>query len=200
MQSHSQPARSARLELRRQARVLAQQPGNVGAHLVRIHAALGLEGVEPVQGALVDMFGRLGMEASDLKAAALRLAGPRLGERLAHRFEAWVSAPALPPVSSLATRWCQMVIPSADVSTRVRRCSPDDSRLMAEQFLQAQATWQPGDEKGQGVTEAFLHHCVTCHDKLAFMLVRREMIRKHGTLLNDWRQAERELLNEGQNS
>ena len=190
------PADAARLQVRRHARVLAQRPDDVAAHLARIHASLGLEGVEPVQGALADMFGLLGADASALKAAGLHLAAPRLGERLARRFEAWVSAPALPRVSPLATRWSQAVSPSADVSTRARRCGADDSRAIAAQFLQTEAVWLPGAEEAQGVTDAFLHHCLTCHDKLAFMLARRGMLRRHGSLPDAWRHAEHELLDE----
>ena len=195
-------AHAARLEVRRQARTLARHPQDVGAHLARIDASLRLEGVEPVQGALADLFGTLGAEASGLKAAALQLAAPRLGERLARRFEVLVAAAPLTRVSPLATRWSVAVTPSADVSTRARRCSADDSRAMAAQFLGIDAERRLAPVSAamaadaEDAQAAFFHHCVTCRDKLAFMLARREWLRRDGALPAAWRAAEQDLLNE----
>ena len=196
------PAHAARLEVRRQARMLARHPQDVGAHLARIDASLRLEGVEPVQGALADLFGTLGANSSGLKAAALQLATPRLGERLARRFEVLVEAAPLARVSPLATRWSVVVTPSADVSTRARRCSADDSRSMAAQFLTLDAERRAAPLPAATAADAddaqaaFLHHCLTCRDKLAFMLVRREWLRREGALPAAWRAAEQELLKE----
>lgn len=202
MPQQPSPAHAARLEVRRLARTLARSPQDVGAHLARIDASLRLEGVEPVQGALADLFGTLGANASGLKAAALQLAAPRLGERLTRRFDALVQAAPLARVSALATRWSVALTPSADVSTRARRCSVDDSRAMAAQFLAIDAEQRlaplPADMAvgAEDAQAAFLHHCLTCRDKLAFMLVRRAWLRRQDTLPAAWRAAEQELLNE----
>lgn len=86
-------------------------------HLARVHAAMQLEGVEPVQGALADLFACFDAAAVSLKRAALQLAAPRLGERMARSFEAWVAAPVLPCITPLANRWSMFARPSADIST-----------------------------------------------------------------------------------
>ena len=178
----------ARVEVRRHMRTLARHPEDLAAHLARVHAALQLNGVEPVQGALADLFGSLGPSAAALKAAALQMAAPRLGPRLVGRFNVWVAAPALPRVTSLATRWSFLTSPSADVAIRVRRCSADDSRSMAAQALVAYEQ-QNLPEQAQ-----FLHHCLTCEDRLAFMLVRRELLKHQACLPADWAAVEAQLL------
>jgi len=171
---------SARREVRRQTRALVNRHHDVAVHLARVHASLQLKGIEPVQGALADLFGSFGETSSALKAAALQLAAPRLGSRTARLFEVWVAGPPLPRITPLATRWSLMVSPSADTPTRSRRCSPDDSRTLAAQFLVA------CDAQEAGAQEAFLHHCLTCQDRLAFMLARRELLKRHGSLPAEW--------------
>lgn len=43
----------------------------------------------------------------------------------------------MPAINPLATRWSVLAQPSADISTRARRCSVDDSRRLAEQAVLA---------------------------------------------------------------
>lgn len=156
-------------------------------HLARVHAAMQLEGVEPVQGALADLFACFDAAAVSLKRAALQLAAPRLGERMARSFEAWVAAPVLPCITPLANRWSMFAHPSADISTRSRRCSADDSRAIARQAL---AAFQAQDTDGQ---ELFLQHCLSCQDRLAFMLLRRELLRRNLGFPAGWGAVERAL-------
>lgn len=178
----------ARVEVRRQMRTLAWRPDDLAAHLARVHAALQLDGVEPVQGALADLFGSVGPSAAALKGAALQLAAPRLGSRLAGRFSVWVAAPALPRITSLATRWSFLTSPTADVTPRVRRCSADDSRAIAAQ------AWVAFEQQDLPEQAQFLHHCLTCEDRLAFMLVRREILKHQASLPSDWAAVEARLL------
>lgn len=180
---------SLRTDVRRQSRALARRCNDQGVHLARVHASMQLEGVEPVQGALADLFACFddGTAAASLKRAALQLAAPRLGERMTRRFEAWVAAPALPRITPLATRWSLFVQPSADMASRSRRCSADDSRAIARQAL---AACEAQDTAGQ---ELFLHHCLTCQDRLAFMLVRRELLRRNLGFPGGWVEVERTL-------
>jgi mono/diheme cytochrome c family protein len=52
----------------------------------------------------------------------------------------------------------------------------------------------------QGDTQAqqeFLHHCVTCHDNLAFMLARRALLRLGGSLPADWEAVSQQLEQAG---
>ena len=182
---------SVRRDVRRHARVLARHHSDVGVHLARIHASLLLDGVEPVQGALADMFGSFGKDSAALKAAALQLAAPRLGERLVRRFRLWVAAQVLPPITPLATRWSLLVSASADTPTRSRRCSADDSRRLAAQFLAAFA------EQNEGAQVEFLHHCLTCQDRLAFMIARREILKRQDDLPDGWLDVQNELQAEG---
>jgi mono/diheme cytochrome c family protein len=174
------PVQQARAGVRRQARVLVRDPQNISAHLARLHASLDLPGSEPVQGALADMFVVLGVHEAALKRMGLQMAASRMAPHAARWFEAQVSAAPLSRITPLATRWSVLARPSADISTRARRCSVDDSRAQADAVLQAVAA---GDLPAQ---QAFLHHCVTCHDNLAFMLARRALLRTGVTLPEDW--------------
>lgn len=170
------------------ARALRLSPHDETAHLGRLQACLALDGAEPVQGALADVFVAFGAEGAALKRRALALAAPHLHEWLRGRFEPWVHARALPRVTPLATRWSLLAVPSADMSTRARRCSPDVSRAVAAQAL---AAWQAHDLDGM---DHFLHHCLTCRDRLAFMLVRRALYQRQARLPESWGAVETELL------
>lgn len=181
------PAVAARTEVRRQSRVLLRRRDDAAVHLARIHASLQLDGVEPVQGALADLFVCFGEESASLKQLALQLAAPRLEERMTRRFEAWVAAPRLPRHTALATRWSLLARPSVDIRTRARRCSADDSRAIAAQAITA---CEAGDLAAQ---ELFFHHCVTCDDRLAFMLVRRELNRRGASYPVGWSAVDRTL-------
>jgi mono/diheme cytochrome c family protein len=46
------------------------------------------------------------------------------------------------------------------------------------------------DEQGQQV---FLHHCLTCHDNLAFMLARREVLKSAKQLPPEWEEVSQQL-------
>jgi hypothetical protein len=174
--SHDQ----ARRAVRRGARLLVRIPSDAAAHLARLHAASDLPGTEPVQGVLADLFTALGADHSALKAQALELVRSRLSAHIAAWFDSQIHAPALPRISPLATRWSVLAMPSADISTRARRCSADDSRALAKRVVQALSD---ADEQAQ---QLFLHHCLTCHDNLAFMLARREVLKSVKQLPPGW--------------
>jgi hypothetical protein len=77
--------------------------------------------------------------------------------------------------------------PSADISTRARRCSGDDSRALAAAVILAVA------DHDMQAQQAFLHHCITCHDNLAFMLARRALLRTQPTLPDHWQMVSQQL-------
>lgn len=187
MTSGPNPERATRLSMRRQARALLRDPRDVDAHMNRLRAALELPGAEPAQGALADLFVVFGEAHATLKLQALRLARQRLAAHVARWFEAQLARAPLPRITPLATRWSVLARPSADISTRARRCSVDDSRALAEQVIAAYAA---GDAAAQ---QAFLHHCVTCHDNLAFMLARRELLRSGEELPPEWETVSQQL-------
>lgn len=172
--------RAVRQEVRRQARRLLRHPGDVSAHMARLHAALELAGAEPVQGVLADLFSSFGTEDEELKRTALQLARTRLSAHAARWFEAQTTQAALSTITPLATRWSVLARPRADITTRARRCSVDDSRLLARKAVLA---FERADSSAQN---EFLHHCVTCHDNLAFMLARRELLKTGTSLPDDW--------------
>lgn len=178
---------AARREMRRQARGLKRNAAQVNTHLARLHAALELPGSEPVQGALADLFVAFDQTQPVLKHAALELVKTRMADHVVRWFVAQIDAPAMARITPLATRWSVLATPSADISTRARRCSVDDSRLLAAQVVVAHAQ---GDQEAQ---QAFFHHCVTCHDNLAFMLARRALLRTGPTLPPDWDQVSLQL-------
>ena len=174
------PLRQARIAVRLHARRLRRDPADVSAHFARLHASLELPGAEPVQGALADLFVSFDERDESLKRTALHMTRDRLPAHAARWFEAQVGLPRLARITPLATRWSVLARPSADISTRARRCSADDSRALAAQVMKAVET---GDAQAQ---QEFLHHCVTCHDNLAFMLARRAMLRHSAPLPADW--------------
>lgn len=181
------PAWRARLALRRYARQLCQSPRNVPVHLARLNAALELPGTEPVQGALADLFVSFDATEASLKRLALQLVAERLPAHTARWFEAQVTQARLALVSPLATRWSVLARTSADISTRARRCSPDDSRALATQVVRAV------NAQDMPAQQAFLHHCVTCHDNLAFMLARRALLQTGALLPAGWELVSHQL-------
>ena len=178
---------AARQAVRRHARRLLRDPSDIGSHMARLHASLELAGAEPVQGALADLFSCFGAREEQLKRTALQLARERLSAHAARWFEAQAAQTALPAINPLATRWSVLAHPCADISTRARRCSVDDSRMLAEQAVLAFAS---ADQPAQN---EFLHHCVTCHDNLAFMLARRALLKSGASLPDDWATVSQQL-------
>lgn len=173
-------ALTAKQAMRWHARSLLREPADVQTHLARLQASLALVGAEPVQGALADLFHCLGAAEAPIKRRALQLARGRLAAHVVRWFEAQAAQAALPAINPLATRWSVLTHPSADISTRARRCSADDSRWLADQAV---AAFHADDALAQN---EFLHHCVTCHDKLAFMLARRALLKSGVELPGDW--------------
>ncbi len=183
--------RATRATLRRLARKLLLKSSDAGAHLERLRAALDLPGNEAVQGVLADVFYCYSALEKTFKRTAFNIVQARLDVHAERAFKSLIEAAELPLVNALATRWSALSQPSADVVTRMRRCSTDDSRLLAEQGWQAVAN---DDDAAQ---EAFLKHCTTCEDKLAFMLARRELIKQDIPLPPRWLQAMHELESAG---
>ena len=155
-------------------------PGDPDAYMARLQAMLELPGAEPAQGALADLSSSFGTPHAALKRTALLLAKGRLSAHAARSFEAQVGQAALAAINPLATRWSVLAHPSADISTRARRCSPDDSHLLAGQAVLA---FEAGDQTAQN---EFLHQCVTCHDNLAFMLAWRALRQSGSALPANW--------------
>ena len=165
----------ARRAVRRGARLLVHTPSDAATHLARLHAATDMPGTEPVQGVLADLFTALGAGHSALKAQALALVRPRLSAHVAAWFGSQTHAPALPRISPLATRWSVLATPSAD------------SRALAQLALKAVAE---SDEQAQ---QLFLHHCLTCHDNMAFMLARRALLKVASQLPPGWEEVSQQL-------
>jgi mono/diheme cytochrome c family protein len=177
----------ARQSMRRSARLLKQNASDIPTHSARLKAAMMLTGSEPVQGVMADLFVTFGEDQSTVKRDALQLIRARLAAHVASWFESQIHAPALPIITPLATRWSILSIPSADISTRARRCSVDDSHALAAQVVSAVA--QGGVQEQQ----LFLHHCVTCHDNLAFMLARRALLKMNTELPPGWELVSHQL-------
>jgi hypothetical protein len=173
--------------VRRAARQLLQDRSSVIAHLARLNATLELPGAEPVQGALADIFVSFDATGTALKRMALQLVWARLPAHVARWFETQVTQGRLPLVSPLATRWSVLARPSAELSTRARRCGADDSRALAASVVVAVG------QNDVSTQHNFLHHCVTCHDNLAFMLARRALMRTGGALPAGWEVVSRQL-------
>ena len=179
--------RQAHLALRTHARRLLLSPQDAGAHMARLHAALQMPDSEPVQGALADLYVSLPRSESALRVAALQMAESRLNPHVAEAFARNSQGYPLPAITPLATRWSVLAHPSADVPARVRRASPDHSRRLAREVVQALCEGEPA--VAARVESAFLDHCINCQDKLAFMLATRELRREELALDDRWSRA-----------
>lgn len=174
--------KSAREAFRRASRAVCAAPADAQRHAERVDAALVLDGAEPLQGALVDWL-RGCVLRWDRVRALLQRADVR--QRLAPFVVAALTehlnaGRRLPPASAWATRWSVLVAPSLDVPQRAVLCSVDDSRRIAAAAL-------PVLLAGDAVAEhEFLTHCEGARDALAFMLVRRGLLREGQLLSASW--------------
>lgn len=180
--------RQARQAFRRLGRRVRSAPADASGHLARLDAALQLPGSEPAQGALADFFRVPAEGDAGMRRAALQLVQARLNPYAVDGFARHAGARApLPPVTPLATRWSVLCQPSADVPARERRGGRDDSRRLADEVVQA--LYDGELVAAARIETAFLGHCVSCQDKLAFMLATRAL-RRAGIDLDDrWRRV-----------
>ncbi|KAF1702467.1 hypothetical protein [Pseudoxanthomonas suwonensis] len=176
------PLQSARRDFRQRTCAVARAPQDPAAHLARLQAALQLGDTEPVQGALADLFVALPRADTALRQAALHLASARLTPYVAEAFARHAHGHSLPAITALATRWSVFAQPSGDVPARVRRASPDHSRRLATQVVEALLDGDP--LQAARIEHEFLEHCVSCQDKYAFMLASRDL-RRHEIAVGD---------------
>ncbi|MCD9027064.1 hypothetical protein LDO26_02400 [Luteimonas sp. BDR2-5] len=174
---HDQRAADAdvRATLRSHTREVARRPKDAGAHLARLHAALRLPGEEPVQGVLADLFVGLSRDEPTVCDSALQMVGARLNPYVLQAFARAVRGPRVFRITPLATRWSVLAQPSAEVPTRRRRGNSDDSRRLAREVFEALYEGEPTE--AARIEQRFLDHCISCHDKLAFMLAMRDLRR-----------------------
>lgn len=171
-----------RAHFRQCSRRVLREPQRRELHLQRLEAAAALEGVEPLQGALVDMLHAHPLGPSELRACvASRPALQRLAPHVLRALQDQArTGRALPRVSVLATRWSVLVTPSLDVPARAMLCGVDDSRDLCASVLPALLA---GDEATES---AFLAHCEGAGDTMAFMLARRALTRANRALSPRW--------------
>lgn len=165
----------ARQQLRQILRQLQLQPEILDLHLQRIEKTLQLRGTEPLQGALADLFHAIPVSAELLQTEpliqAIRQLPAHAGQSFLHLVQ---NGHKLPKFHALATRWSIFTTASAELPARARRASSDDAKRMAQELVHAMLD----KNSDASVLEAnFLAHCSACHDKLAFMLARREVLR-----------------------
>ena len=176
---------SPRVRFRQAGRDVLLVPADRKLHEVRVMAACGLDGAEPLQGALADlMFSCL----PEGEPSARLLRRPQVAQRLAPFVTRQFLALAqqrqrLPRVSTLATRFSILAMPSLDVPRRALLCGVDDSRAIAAQAIPALLA---GDAQAE---EAFLTHCEGAGDSLAFMLASRALSRADRPLSARWREV-----------
>lgn len=171
---------ATRAQFRASSRAVYARPGEYVLHCERLRAALALPGTEPVQGALADLFYGCRDQTAAKKRQAMEIVGERLSSAYRRWFEPYVIVTNFPVSSRMATRWSVLVRPSIEIPQREMRCSSDDSRSLAQAAVRA---WRDSDENAQ---EEFLQHCWVCRDAMAFMLVRREILRIEAALPERW--------------
>lgn len=170
---------------REQFRLLGQQimrcPTDMTLHKQRIEQSLSMTGAEPLQGVLADMlYAVVGKQETEDWINQPSVAS-RLPILLHQRFlKQLASKRRLPRVNALATRWSVLVTPSLDVPARAILCGSDDSRVLAAEAIAAISVGVDDAEA------AFLAHCEGANDTLAFMLVRRALIKEGKTLSPQW--------------
>ena len=173
---------SPRERFRRAGRAVMRDPADRQAHEERVRAAMALDGAEPLQGALADLWHAC-PPSPDAAAALLALPAlqGRLAPPVARAFAAQAaSGQPLPRVGRLATRWSVLAMPSLDVPPRALLCGVDDSRALAAAAVPALLA---GDAAAEA---AFLAHCEGAGDSLAFMLARRALQRAGRPLPPRW--------------
>lgn len=175
---------SARATFRQRTFAVSREPDDVALHLARLHAALQLPDSEPLQGALADLFVAAPLTDPMLRSNALQMAEARLNPHVARAFVRHTRGHRLPGITPLATRWSVVAQPSSEVPARVRRASPDDSRRLASQVVEALYNGEPGD--AARIEQDFLDHCISCQDKLAFMLAMRNLRRAEIVVDERW--------------
>ncbi|MDT7837707.1 hypothetical protein [Aquabacterium sp. OR-4] len=171
---------AVRLAFRSLSRLVLRRPRDAAAHAARLRVALQMPGAEPAQGALADWLVACPDAPLAQRRETLAALRARLGSALAQAFAVHVEGRRLPPANPLATRWSVLAAASLDVPPRALRGNSDDSRLLAAAALRA---WRQGDMAAQ---QAFLDHCRVCHDTLAFLLARREILRNGLPLPAAW--------------
>lgn len=173
---------AAREAFRALSRQVLRSPSQLIVHIERLETAEVLPDAEPLQGALADLFyGCAGQASPAQLTSAVQAARGRLNQQVALRFEQAALVGSLPRCTRLATRWSVLARTSLDIPRRERRCSVDLSRTLARRAIHA---WQAQDA---GALDTFLEHCRVCRDSLAFMQVRREILRRGETLPPRWR-------------
>ncbi len=177
-------SKSARATFRQRTRAVAREPEDVALHLARLHAALQLPDAEPLQGALADLFVAAPLTDPLLRGNALQMTEARLNPHVARAFVRHTRGHRLPGITPLATRWSVLAQPSSEVPARVRRASPDDSRRLARRVVEALYNGEPGD--AAKIEQDFLDHCISCQDKLAFMLAMRNLRRAEIVVDERW--------------
>ena len=173
---------SPRERFRQAGRDVLLVPGDRKLHEVRVMAACALDGAEPVQGALADLMHGCLPEAEPTTRLLRR---PSVAERLApfvarQFLQLSAERQRLPRVSTLATRFSVLTMPSLDVPRRALLVSVDDSRELAAQAIPALLA---GDDEAEA---AFLTHCEGAGDSLAFMLASRALSRAGRPLSPRW--------------
>lgn len=174
-----------RIAFQRAGRRVLAAPEVHAHHQARIAAAMQMPGSEALQAAVADMLYACPPEP---ELFAKLMASPDMTQRLPAHVHAALcvvaqSGTCLPRVTRWATRWCILATPSLDVPRRALLCGTDDSRTLAAAALHAILA---GDMQAEN---EFLEHCQATFDTLAFMLVRRDLLKRKLVLGRRWIQA-----------
>lgn len=165
------------LGLRRQfryyTRCVAQSPSEVHYHQKRLQIASRFDESEPLQGALADYFfahwynlageGRLTAEEYSAK----------LPTHIAEQFLAYInSGEYLPIITTLATRYSVLTVPSMNVPKHKMYVGKDDAKRIADTLKATlMEAKESGDkEKIKTAEDEYLAHCLACQDKMGFMM------------------------------
>lgn len=202
MYSVTTPSRKTHLKhwlhYRLNSRRILSQPSNIDLHTSRIVTALELDEVEPLQGALTDMFYGCWYDVPFFGQRILQQVEHKLNAKTLAGFQRCVdSVDYMFSISELATRWSVLVMPSMHAYQHQLRISIDDSRAVAHQTIAILLDLLEELEEGadedeiqaeiKAVEQEFFTHCVTCDDRMAFFIVWWELAKKKWAFHEGWR-------------
>lgn len=171
----------AHRNFRSATRKVLQNALDASLHIERLETALLVTGVEPAQGSLADALFSLEHELPTIvNSAVFARVVEQLPCHIGSAFSRLAGAGEVEALdknrlSLLATRWSVLATPSSKLPARARRASSDEAKLMAQNLVLAMEKQGVEDHDAQ---TSFLAHCLACRDKLAFMLARRELLRR----------------------
>lgn len=192
---------SLRRQFRYYSRCVAYAPNNDYFHKKRIQIANRFVQSEPLQGALADYFFANWYNVSNEGRQLLDSVSANLPTHIAQDFLGFVNTGEhLPSISTLATRYSVLVLPSLNVPTYKLYVGKDDAKQIAETLKKTLlAAQEVGDIGKMAIAEQeYLAHCLACQDKMGFMMTWFALSKMSWTFNEKWEACRKALMDKEQ--